>query len=53
MSNYTDLGLSKQSTLILKTNGNATARELYTEPSSIVFLARGATIETTGTGNSN
>jgi hypothetical protein len=52
MSNYTDLGLSKQSTLILKTNGSNAARELYTDAATLNVLARAASDETpTGNGD--
>lgn len=38
MPNYTDLGLSKQPTLILQTNGSAASRQIYVEPASIHVL---------------
>jgi hypothetical protein len=40
MNNYTDLGLSKQDTLILPTNGTSASRALYATPATMGFLAR-------------
>lgn len=40
MVNYTDLGLSKQDTLIVKTNGAASSRALYQDATQIGILAR-------------
>jgi len=51
MTNYTDLGLSKQASLIVPTNGTSAARTLYDEPASIALLARASTDESTATGN--
>ena len=41
--NYTDLGLSKQDTLILPTNGSSASRSLYNTPATIGLLARAPT----------
>jgi len=40
MTNYTDLGLSKQQSLIVKTNGSAASREQYADSAQIGLLAR-------------
>lgn len=52
MNNYTDLGLSKQESLILKTNGAAAARDVYSQPATVVLLGRsGSYLSTTGNNN--
>lgn len=51
MNNYTDLGLSKQQSLIQKTNGSNAARDLYVESATMNVLARASTFESTVTGN--
>lgn len=40
MTNYTDLGLSKQESLIVKTNGGSASRELYQDAAQIGILGR-------------
>jgi len=35
---YTDLGMQKQSHIILKTNGSSGSRELYDKPAQFAFL---------------
>lgn len=47
MRNYTDLGLSKQDKIILKTNGSAAAREFYDAPANIWAFTQEATLGTT------
>ena len=48
MNNYTDLGLSKQDTLILPTNGSTGSRALYTDPATIGLLARSPDVSASG-----
>jgi hypothetical protein len=43
MNSYTDLGLSKQNSLILPTNGTSASRSLYSDPATIGLLARAPT----------
>jgi hypothetical protein len=37
MSDYTNLGIQKQDTLIRATNGSNAARELYTDPATLIL----------------
>jgi hypothetical protein len=48
MRSYTDLGISKQESLIIKTNGSAASRDLYADPATIGILARAPTQAASG-----
>jgi hypothetical protein len=43
MNSYTDLGLSKQDSLILPTGGSSASRSLYATPATMGVLARAPT----------
>jgi hypothetical protein len=49
MSDYTNLGVQKQDTLILATNGNDTSRAVYSNPATLCF----ATYAPTFAGSAN
>jgi len=43
MRSYTDLGISKQESLIIPTNGSSASRALYNSPATLGVLARAPT----------
>lgn len=45
MSDYTNLGVQKQDTLIRATNGVAVSRELYTQPASLCLATYAPDLE--------
>jgi hypothetical protein len=48
MNSYTDLGLSKQDSLILPTNGSSASRTLYQTPATMGVLSRAPTQASSG-----
>jgi hypothetical protein len=47
MSDYTNLGVQKQDTIIKKTNGTALARDLYDSPATLILATYGPNFATT------